>query len=255
MLLLCVIAYAAAGRGDHVARPLFAGLLVLAVTAQLTAVASRLTASARAERTELLVGPASMPEQVRELAATEAALAAAFGAVAGVQAHLVARAVFETGVPGSGLIHDVLAVGTEMPFLGLVFVLGVVPLVTVLATTSALRDTVPEPRATPAARTIGVAGPTMIGVGMLAEVLPHAIAPPVPLPGGLGMVHPLAAVGFALIVVGAALSVPWLVHWARRPSWRTRGSRRCCVPRGGWKRTPRRWPYRSGCSRGPRRCW
>ncbi|WP_436777737.1 hypothetical protein [Yinghuangia sp. YIM S09857] len=214
VLMLCVMAYAVAGRGDNVARPLFAGVLVLTVTAQLTAVPARLTSSARAERTELLVGPGSMPEQVRELAATEAALAGTLGAVAGVQAHLAARAVFERGMPGGGLIRDVLAVGTEIPFLALVFVLGVVPLTTVLATTSALRHTDPRPHTTPAARTVGVAGPAMIGAGMLAEVLPHAIAPPVRLPGGLGMVHPLAAAGFALIVVGAALSVPWLVHRA-----------------------------------------
>ncbi|MGW0660800.1 hypothetical protein [Streptodolium elevatio] len=213
-LLLCAMAYAAAGRGDSVARPVFVGLLVLAVTAQLTAVVSRLTAAARAERTELLVGPASMPEQIRELAATEAALASAMGTVAGLQAHLIARAVFDPDVPGSGLVRDVLAVGNEIPLLGLVFVLGVVPLTTVLATTSALRAPAPRPHTTPTARTVGVAGPTMIGAGMLAEVLPHAIAPPVRLPGGLGLVHPLAAVGYALVVVGAALSVPWLVHWA-----------------------------------------
>lgn len=214
VLLLCVMAYASAGRGDNVARPLFAGLLVLAVTAQLTAVAARLTASARAARTELLVGPGSMPEQVRELAATEAALAGSLGAVAGLQAHLIARAVFERGLPGSALIADVLAVGDEMPFLALLFVLGIVPYATVVATTSALREPAPRPRGTPAARTIGVAGPSMIGTGLLAEVLPHAVAPPVRLPGGLGMVHPLAAFGYALVVVGAALSVPWLVHRA-----------------------------------------
>jgi hypothetical protein len=218
VLLLCVMAYAAAGRGGGPLRPLFAGLLVLGVTAQLAAVGSRLTASARAARTELLVGPGAKPCQVRELAGTEAALAGSLGAVGGLQAHLIARAAFESGVPGSGVIRDVLAVGTEVPLLALAFVLGVVPLATVVASTSVLPH--PEraalPRLLPSAHTVGIAGPALIGSGLLAEVLPHAITGPVELPGGLGMVHPLAALGFAMVVAGAGLSVPWLVHRAAR---------------------------------------
>lgn len=216
VLLLCVMAYAAAGRGGGLLRPLFAGLLVLGVTTQLTAVGSRITASARAARTELLVGPGAEPEQVRELAATEAALAGSLGALAGLQAHLIARAVFERGVPGSGLIGDVLAVGTEIPLLGLAFVLGIVPLATVMASTSAMPDPARAvaPRLLPSAHAGRIVGPVLIGAGLAAEMLPSGITGPVRLPGGLGMVHSPAAVGFLMIVVGAGLSVPRLVHRA-----------------------------------------
>lgn len=269
VLLLCVLAYASAGREDTLLRPLFAGMLVLAVTVQLTAVGSRLTAAARAARTELLVGPNAEPQQVRELAATEAALAGTLGAIAGVQAHLIARAVFVHGAPGSGVVRDVLAVGTEVPLIGLVFVIGVVPAATAVASTVALPEGLGAAGASTSAVAgsgavaggaggvggasggvgvgaggvgaagtgsgggargagslpagagvagiaagVGAAGPAMVGIGLVAEALPYAVAPAVRLPAGLGMVHPLAAGGYLLIVVGAALSVPWLVRRA-----------------------------------------
>ncbi|MDI2127505.1 hypothetical protein [Yinghuangia seranimata] len=214
VLLLCVMAYASAADTHGMVRPLFAGLLVLAVTAQLTAVGSRLTASARAARTELLVGPNSEPEQVRQLAATEAGLAGSLGAVAGLQAHLIARAVFERGVPGGGVIRDMLAVGGEIPVLGLAFVLGVVPIATMVASTLALPEATRAPAVPRPARTVtlGAAGPVLLAAGLTSELLPDVLAGPVRLPGDLGSVHPFAAGGYVLVVAGTALSVPWLVR-------------------------------------------
>lgn len=205
VLLLCATAYATAG--NALAGPVSAGVLVLGVTAQLAAVTARLGAPARIARTELLIGPGSRPEQARELAGAESLVAGAAGTVAGLQAHLVARAVFDADAPGGAAIREALAVHAEIPLLGLFFVLGSVPAVVVAASVAGLPN--PEAAAAPSRRP---PGPVLLAAGLVVEALPNALAGPVRLPVGLGAVHPFALCGYTLTVVGTALTLPAVVR-------------------------------------------
>lgn len=205
VLLLCATAYATAG--NALVGPVSAGALVLGVTAQLAAVTSRLTAPARIARTELLVGPGSLPEQVRELVAAEALVAGSLGTLAGLQAHLAARAVFDADAAGGAAIRDALAVHAEIPLLGLILVLGAVPAAVVAASVAGLPD--PDAVAVSPRR---LPGPVLLAAGLVVEALPNVLARPVRLPVGLGAVHPFALCGYTLAVAGTALTVPGVVR-------------------------------------------
>ncbi|MFE3201086.1 hypothetical protein [Embleya sp. NPDC059237] len=230
IVLLCLLAWARpSGRAAPAPTgPLLAALPVLAAVAVLTAVGTRLAVlhwhdradrarHAHAEVTEGPpvpghgTGPGTGPGTGRATVATEAAITAMVGTIAGMQAHLVLRSVRDSLPPA---VRRLLAVGAEVHWPGLAALLVVVPTITAIAAASA----VPGPSARSLPRVPPYVGPLLVLAGLLAQYLIADPARPEQLPHGA---LPAAVGGYAAVLIGAALTVPWLVArlgggWAAR---------------------------------------
>ncbi|WP_406286948.1 hypothetical protein [Embleya sp. NBC_00896] len=215
-ILLCLLGWArATGRGGPaVAGPLLAALPVLATVGVLTAVGTRLAVLHRIDRTAVPHSVDVPVRRIRGLAASEAVATALVGAIAGVQAHLVVRALLGSA---PAPIRRLLAEGTGVPWVGLVAVLAVVPAIAGPAAAFAVH--LPSRRLLP--RIPPYLGPLLVLAGLLAQYLIADPARPGELPRGA---LPAAVSGYGAVLVGAALTVPWFVTWIGT-GWAARAGR------------------------------
>ncbi|OPC83103.1 hypothetical protein B4N89_21115 [Embleya scabrispora] len=229
IVLLCLLAWARpSGRAAPAPTgPLLAALPVLAAVAVLTAVGTRLAIlhrhdradRARHARAAIAEGPPAAGHGAghargRGAVATEAAITALVGTIAGMQAHLLLRSVRDSVPPA---VRRLLVVGAEVHWPGLVALLVVVPTIAAIAAASAVRG--PSPRSSP--RVAPYVGPLLVLAGLLAQYLIADPARPEQLPHGA---LPAAVAGYAAVLIGAALTVPWLVAWIGG-GWASRAGR------------------------------
>jgi hypothetical protein len=202
-VLSCLLAWARpiGGPDRPLLAPLLAALPVLATVAVLTAVATRLAAPHRPGSSSATDVPTP---RMCGVAAAEAATIALVGAVAGVQGHLALRALpASTPAP----VRHLLAVGTTVPWMGLVAVLVLIPIVAAPAAGYAVRIS-PGPARW---RIPPYVGPLLVLAGLLTQYL--VIDPGRP-GQWTGAARPAAMTGYTTLLLGAALTVPWLVKWA-----------------------------------------
>ncbi|MFI1579533.1 hypothetical protein [Embleya sp. NPDC020630] len=218
IVLLCLLAWARPSGHPAPAPigPLLAALPVLAAVAVLTAVGTRLAVlhrhdradRARHARAEVAGGPpvpehGAAPGTGRGAVATEAAITAMVGTIAGMRAHLLLRSVRDSVPPP---VRRLLAVGAEVHWPGLAALLVVVPAIAAAAAASAVRG--PSTRSMP--RVPPYVGPLLVLAGLLAQYLIADPARPEQLPHGA---LPAAVGGYAAVLIGTALTMPWLVAW------------------------------------------
>jgi hypothetical protein len=203
-VLLCLLAWVRPTDGpDHPwIAPLLTALPVLATVAVLTAVATRLAAPHRVDRTAALPAADVPAARIRGPAA-EAGAIAVIGAVTGVQAHLALRAL--SGSAPAPVRH-LLAAGTAVPWAGLAAVLALVPIIAAAAAGYAVR----MPRTRALSRVPPYAGPLLVLAALLGQYL---VADPARPGRWAGAARPAAGIGYAALLLGTALTVPWLVIW------------------------------------------
>ncbi|GCD96427.1 hypothetical protein [Embleya hyalina] len=214
IVLLCLLAWARPSEHPAPAPtgPLLAALPVLAAVAVLTAVGTRLAVlhrhdradRARHARAEVAEGPPAPGHGAeRGAVATEAGITALVGTIAGMRAHLLLRSVRDSVPPSVGRL---LEVGAEAHWPGLVALLVAMPTIAAIAAASAVRG--PSTRSSP--RVPPYVGPLLVLAGLLGQYLIADPARPEELPHGA---LPAAVGGYAAVLIGAALTMPWLVAW------------------------------------------
>ena len=203
VVLLSLIAWAAPHGRPNPTRPdpLLAAIPVLATVAVLTAVGARLGSLHRVSREGAAVAERTRP--IRGPAAAEAATAALVGVAAGVQAYLVPRALVGQ-VPDP--VRRLLSVGEPVPWPGVLVIAVLLPAIAA----SAAAFTVRRASARVRPRVPPYAGPLLLLSGLLTQYL---VADPAHGGPSRHGTFPAAVVGYATVVGGAALTVPWLVTW------------------------------------------
>lgn len=203
VVLLCLIACVSPQGSPGTTRldPLLAAIPVLATVAVLTAVGARLGSLHRVSREGAAVAERTRP--IRGPAAAEAATAAMVGVVTGAQAYLVLRSLAGRD---PGYVRRLLAVGEPVPWPSMLVIAALVPAIAAIAAALTVRRATARVRP----RVPAYVGPLVLLAGLLTQYLvadlAHGGRPP------LGA-FPAALIGYATVVAGAALTVPWIVMW------------------------------------------
>ncbi|MGC0414639.1 hypothetical protein [Embleya sp. AB8] len=216
LVLLSLLAWARpSGRpGPALIGPLLAALPVLIAVGVLSAAAGRPARQHRADRR-----PAAHPDHPptahrRGPVAVEAGIAALVGVIAGTQAHLVLRSLLGSAPRAIGRL---LAVDASVSWPGPVALLVLLP--AIAAAAAALEVRPAGARRLP--RVPSYVGPLLVLAGLLGQYLIADPARPKRLPHGA---LPAAVAGYGAVLLGAALTVPWLVTWLGA-GWAARAGR------------------------------
>ncbi|MFI1381100.1 hypothetical protein [Embleya sp. NPDC020886] len=207
IVLLCLLAWALPVEppGPALLGPVLAALPVLGAVAVLVTIGLRLTLPGRA---------ADANRRSRDSVVSEVAVTALAGSFAGVQAHLALRTL--PAAPPAP-VRRLLLIGASAPWPGVVAVLAAVPLVAVLAAgyatgrpSTRIRPPVP-PYVGPLVALAGLLGQYLIADPGHPERLSHGAVP-------------AALAGYGAVLLGAALTVPWLLTWLGS-GWAVRAGR------------------------------
>ncbi|AXI79635.1 hypothetical protein [Peterkaempfera bronchialis] len=190
----------------------------LAVIGWLSAACARALPGQRPERIAGLTAAGAGPVRIRLLVAGETALACTAGSLLALLGFLVLR----NDIAGATLAPEV-GMGTGLPTAAPLTLLLLVPLMGAAAAAGAVpaRDTLPGRPTEPAVRPLGplrtVVALAAVVVGVAIELYGlHSGARPLRVAAGLGTTTAVAACGWALALLGLALTVPLKLSLAGR---------------------------------------